>query len=452
MRAVVTQRAGWRPRVAGLNDSRMLAQGAGFAFSEATVAGLGAISTALVARDLSTRDFGSTTFAVSFLLFTALFFDFGLFLPAARLTAVQAAADRGRTVGAALVLYVPVGLLFSAAIFGLSFFVNGWFHVDAGYALRLIAPLALLYPFRTLATYLAQGVERLHVYSVTNVLGQLLYVVALAVLQLAHVKFTVSLVLQLRVASIAISTVIFVVWLSPVFRGAISLVPRFIEDARDYGFQVYTGAVLSMATYNMDVLMVGALTNARQVGYYSLAGSVAYMVGLPVYGVCKALFARLTSAPKIETRWLIFATMTGVAGAAAVSLLAYPVIPLVFSSRYRGAIALVLPLAFAEGVRGVTNVYNSFLSAHGRGRELRSAALVLTASNIVFNFALIPPFGALGAAWASFAALVLNLIAHVVLYRRSLSISPALSSGRINQIVKAAAQNTMRSISRPQRG
>ena len=424
-RTALAQRARPRLRVAGLRDSRLLAQGAGFAFSEATVAGLGAISTALIARGLSTRGFGSATFAVSFLLFAALFFDFGLFLPAARLTAVQAAADRARMIGAALMLYVPVGLLFSAAIFGLSFFVNGWFHVDAGYALRLTAPLVLLYPFRTLATYLAQGSERLHIYSVTNVLGQLLFVIALGVLDLTHVRFTVPLVLELRVAGIAISTLVFIVWLSPVFRGAIRLVPRFIEHARDYGFQVYTGAVLSMATYNMDVLMVGALTNARQVGYYSLAGSVAYMVGLPVYGVCKALFARLTAAPAIETRWLIFAAAIGLVGATAVSLLAYPVIPLVFSPRYRGAIELVLPLAFAEGVRGVTTVYNSFLSAHGRGRELRSAALVLTASNLVFNFALIPPFGALGAAWASFAALVLNLIAHVVLYRRSLVITAA---------------------------
>jgi O-antigen/teichoic acid export membrane protein len=38
---------------------------------------------------------------------------------------------------------------------------------------------------------------------------------------------------------------------------------------------------------------------------------------------------------------------------------------------------------------------------------------------VAFNFALIPSFGASGAAWASLLALVANLVAHVVFYRRS---------------------------------
>jgi O-antigen/teichoic acid export membrane protein len=87
-----------------------------------------------------------------------------------------------------------------------------------------------------------------------------------------------------------------------------------------------------------------------------------------------------------------------------------------------GAAALVLPLALAQCVRGVTTIYNTFLSAHGRGVELRNAGLVLTLSNLVFNFALIPSFGASGAAWASLLALVANFIAHVVFYRRSLAL------------------------------
>jgi O-antigen/teichoic acid export membrane protein len=43
---------------------------------------------------------------------------------------------------------------------------------------------------------------------------------------------------------------------------------------------------------------------------------------------------------------------------------------------------------------------------------------VLTLSNVAFNFALIPPYGAHGAAWASLLALLANLIAHVFFYRR----------------------------------
>ncbi len=49
---------------------------------------------------------------------------------------------------------------------------------------------------------------------------------------------------------------------------------------------------------------------------------------------------------------------------------------------------------------------------------MRNRAFIFTGSNIVFNFALIPPFGATGAAWASLAAMLVNYIAYVTYYRR----------------------------------
>jgi O-antigen/teichoic acid export membrane protein len=70
-------------------------------------------------------------------------------------------------------------------------------------------------------------------------------------------------------------------------------------------------------------------------------------------------------------------------------------------------------------VRGVTGIYNTYLSARAYGRELRSANITLTASNVVLNLTLIPPFGAQGAAWASLVALIVNLAAHVYYYRRA---------------------------------
>jgi O-antigen/teichoic acid export membrane protein len=121
----------------------------------------------------------------------------------------------------------------------------------------------------------------------------------------------------------------------------------------------------------------------------------------------------------IARRWLIIASTVGAGSALAACLLAEPIIRTFFSARYAAAAGLVVPLAAAQFVRGVTTIFNTFLSAHAHGAALRNAGLVLTVSNLAFNFALIPSFGAQGAAWASLLALVANLIAHVFFYRRS---------------------------------
>ena len=67
--------------------SRLLGQAALFAVSSAVVGLLAAVAKAVIARRLPTEAFGSFSFATAFLLFTAMIFEFGVFLPAARLAA-----------------------------------------------------------------------------------------------------------------------------------------------------------------------------------------------------------------------------------------------------------------------------------------------------------------------------------------------------------------------------
>lgn len=408
-----------RSRLARLQPSQVQLQGAGYASSQGLIVLLAGLSTVVVARGLSTQAFGAQSFVVSFLTFTALFFDFGLFLPAARLAAQSDGQARARIMGAALIVFVPIGLAFTVTVFGLSFVVDGWFHVHAAHVLRLISAFTFVYPLSFVGNYLAQGADRLHVYSVTSAAAQALYLAGVLTASLLHIGLTLSLVLEVRLAAFVLTSLVQIVWLSPAFRGARPGIAMLARDARTYGFQTYVGRLLSVATYNMDVLMLGVLTNATAVGYYSLAGSAAYVVGLPVYGLSAALFSRMTSASRIDARWLAFSCCSGFICVLVVVVLSPVLIPWILSDRYDGALVLIPPLAVAEAIRGVTTVYNTFLSAQGNGRALRRAATILTSSNLAFNFLLIPPFGALGAAWASLAALAANLLAHIVFYRRS---------------------------------
>ena len=408
-------RGAWRAARA-----RTVQQAAAFVVANLLASVLAVVSTALLTRNLSTAEFGSYSFATSFLLFVALFFEFGLFMPAARLAAVSASEERRDIVGSALIAYVPVGIAFSITVLVLSFWIDDWFHVQTGHALLITAPIILGIPFASLILQqLAQGVDRLHVSSFAIVLAQLLFVALLGVwLGIFHSLNNAS-ALFLRGCAFLITVVAAMAWLKPRFGAVHRWTHEFIREARDWGFQVFVGRILSIGTYNMDVLMLGIWANSRSVGFYVLAGSLAAVSGLPVAGMAAALFPRMTRASAIPLVWLTIAFGVGAVCSLAVSILAEPAIRLLFSERYVPAAGLVPPLALAQLVRGVTGIFNTFLSGHGRGRELRNAGFILTGSNIAFNFALIPQFGATGAAWASLLALVANFAAHVIFYRRS---------------------------------
>jgi O-antigen/teichoic acid export membrane protein len=399
--------------------SKVARQAAGFAGANVLANGIAVASTAMATRSLTTVEFGSYAFAVALLAFAGMFFEFGLFVPAARLAAVTEASERRSVIGAALLVYVPIGALFTATIFALSFSIDDWFHVHAGHALRLAAPLAIGLPFTFVLQQLAQGLDRLHVASVTSVVAQLLLVALFAVQLVTGGGLSTSSALVLRCLAFSLAALVGAYWLRPLFASMRENVGTFIREARDWGFQLFVGRVLSIGTYNMDVLMLGIWARPRSVGLYVLAGSLATVSGLPVMGMSAALFGRMARESVIARSWLAGATAFGAAAALAAWLLAEPVIRVFFSARYVDAAALVLPLALAQFLRGITAIYNTFLTAHGRGVDLRNAGIVLTLSNVGFNFALIPAFGAQGAAWASLLALAANLIAHVIFYRRS---------------------------------
>lgn len=141
-------------------------------------------------------------------------------------------------------------------------------------------------------------------------------------------------------------------------------------------------------------------------------------MGIPLLGLAAALFPDMAKQDEIDRRWLVTAWAIGAAGVLVVVVLVPPLIGVVFSNKYDPVAPLTVPLVIATGVRGVTTLYNTYLSGHAGGREMRNTSVILTVSNLVFNFALIPPFGATGAAWASLLALLVNYVGYVYYYRR----------------------------------
>jgi O-antigen/teichoic acid export membrane protein len=389
-------------------NSRIVLQTVLYTGGTGAATALSGIAKIILARRMDPSAFGSFSFCLSFLSFAALLFDFGLFVAAARRLARSAEEERSELVGASLALFVPLAIAFGVAIFALSFVVDDVFHAHASTALRVTAPLAFAWAFPAFGEQLGKGTGRLHVFSISSLIGRAALVAALAALAVAGARFSTTMAVAVNSASMALSTVILAVWLRPTFRRVREHVRTFLADTRAWAFQVYVGRFLSIGTYNMDVLMVTAFSTSRETGFYSLAAALTGFLGLPLNGLAAALFPRWAARDEIETRWLAIAWAIGAANVVFVVILAPLAIRLAFGASYGPAAALAIPLALAQAVRGVTTIHVSFMSAQGHGRQMRNAALILTGANLVLNFALIPPFGATGAAWASFVALVVN--------------------------------------------
>jgi O-antigen/teichoic acid export membrane protein len=395
---------------------------AGFWTVATVLAGLlGLLTQTLLADRLSVQEFAAFGFSLAFLQFVALFFEFGLFVPASRMAARAAGVERRRLLGSALYMYAPLGILFAAVIFVSSYFVDDIFEVEASAALRAAAPFSLAFPFVFIGQQLAQGADRLHVASAGALLAQLLTFAAVVLAIFVGPGIGAPGAVELRAAGLLIAGLGVAAFLRPLFTRSLRQLGRFFTAAREYGLAIYLGRVLSVGTFNVDILMLAALSDARTVAVYTIARALATFTSVPADGIAAAVFPRMANRvgiPASDLRAVIAATFTSALGVVVIgSCLTVFVLP----SAYSQLPLYVAILAGAHSLRGVGSLYSAYLSAQGIGRALRNAGLVLTVANVVLNAALIPLFGGVGAAVASVAALAINLSVLVRGYRGSVS-------------------------------
>lgn len=379
--------------------------------------GCGAVGAAVLADHLRPKSFGTYGFCVSLLTLAALPFEFGLFTPAARRIAGAIGNTRREVIGTAVLLFVPVAVFYSTVIFALSYALQPVFSVDAGATVRIIAPITFGYAFASPFAIIAQGADRVGLAATCRALGQLVFVGVVAICAWQGFLST-RVAILINTCGLLVVTVTGIAFLKPIFRNAGAHIRAIALATREWGVHIYVGRLLSMGTYNMDVLMVTAFTTTRQAGFYVLAASIASASGLPMTGLGNASFRRMASTRVIPQKWLVLAWACGAASVVGVIFLAPPVIATFLPASYAPVARLAIPLTMAQAVSSVTGIYNTYLSSGGNGRELRTCGIVLTSGNLIANFALIPPFGATGAAWASFLALLPNYAAHAHFYRK----------------------------------
>ncbi len=416
-----------RPRrLVGAVVGRRKVRQAGMWTGATLLAGLlGLLTQTILAGHLSVAEFAAFGFSLAFLSFVALFFEFGLFVPAARLAARAEGSERREIVGAALLLYLPVGLLFGLTIFGASFVVDDVFKVEASEPLRAAAFLSVGFPFILVGQQLAQGSDRLHAQSAGTLAAQLVAFTAIALVVSIGSGIGAVGAVELRALGVLLAGLLVAALLRPLFVRPLAQMRRLATGAREYGLAIYAGRVTSVGTFNLDVLMLAALADVQTVAVYTIARALATFASVPADGIAAAIFPRMANQDLLQSRDLrVVAGVTVAAGAVVVAFGA-GLAAFIFSEAYEDLPIYAAVLAVAYGLRGIAALSAGYLAARGRGRELRDAGLTLTVANLVLNLALIPAFGGIGAAVASVLAIGINLAMLVRGYRSSVAQSLA---------------------------
>jgi O-antigen/teichoic acid export membrane protein len=331
-------------------------------------------------------------------------------LPSANTFFVARDPSRFRTVAMNSLLFALVlGSLLAVALIVAARLRPSWFGSISSDLIRIAA---ISIPFQLLALIglnilLAMG--KVKEFNLLDLAGQSFVLINSLVALVVFHRGLESLVALNTTASILVSAVIAVVLMFSgkrlmdqrlAWRGDWSLLAQMMR----YGFKFHMSILAGALIFRADLLVVNHFRGASEAGVYSVASQMGMMLMLLPGVIATLLFPRITAEQDKRgevtcqvTRYTAFIMLLCCLAAVPLSFL----LPVLYGSGFSDAAVQLLILLVGVYLMGLQSVMVQHFNAMGLPLTIPLFWLITLATNVALVFALVPRFGARGAAVAS---------------------------------------------------
>jgi O-antigen/teichoic acid export membrane protein len=401
-----------------------VAQGSVLMFMASVVGAAGFfVASLLLARVLGPAGRGTVAFITVTALLTARLTKVGL-SPATTVLAARRAGDRGVMLSNLLVFSL------GASLVGVVIVAGGLYVFDARPAGLERSHLGILAVAIVAAALVDDsfliGCGRLREAAAISAGGGWLYAAAVTAVVATVGLGVESAVLAWSAAHLAWGAVLAVVGVR-VAGAALPSVGLLLDSVR-FGVRAWAGSVSQFLNARLDQILLGALASNVSLGLYAVAVNAAEILLFLPNAIATSLLPRLarsggTAALDQTLRTFRSASVLTLGSGAAAAVLGSLLIQPVFGSDFRGSVVpFLLLLPGAVGYAALAVFTNALLAGEAPGLASISRTVALTAG-LALDLALIPVFGASGAAAAASAAFLAGGATASVLYRRSTGFS-----------------------------
>ncbi len=366
---------------------------------------VGIVSKTFQTRGLGPEGFGLYAFFGMVTGFTIVFFRFGFYSSLQVLLAKNTDVQTERElVGAGIVITFFLGIVYALFIFLGSFFIDYLFDLEFGRQLRIVSPLCLVLPFRSNIDTFSVGTNKVENDAIFRVLNKSIFLALLACLFF----FRLLGVLVLVTTEFAVTAVVVVVILrryKPVLK---NLKLHFIDiwrGIKEFGFHKFFGGAIAQTTYKLDGMMIAYFRNTTSLGFYSLGNIMCSPIVQMSRFLSNSIYKKLAFKEKVPSKVFLYNGIWLFISFILLLSLGPWVVVTLFGSKFSAVSAFLLPLGLASLANGLYYPANTFLGLKKMGKWMMKNSIIGTVVNIAGNLILIPIYGALGAAWASFISL-----------------------------------------------
>jgi O-antigen/teichoic acid export membrane protein len=357
----------------------------------------------LIARYLGPKDKGVLTFASLVVAWVVTFGNFSL-ADATVYMAGRGDFAPGQAAAGTFLFSLLAGTSYGLVIFLLVNF--GLVHWPVG-DLRMFNILLLLIPLQLLLnnfTAIIQGLSLFKAYSVFMLLSSGLFFIAVLVATRTAGNRLVGVV-EAMVITAAFNTVALLVYLARTIAGRPQFSLRFLKEGLHYGIRAHISVVLETINRRLDQLVLGALVDPIELGWYSIAVSISELPQLLPDSIGTVLFPRVASdqasAAAVTARACRITVLAMLATTVAIAVCGKPMIGLVYGAAFLPAFKALLWLCPGIVFLSISKILTKYLCGMGKPQTVVWTTLASALVTLGLIFPLVKRYGMLGAAITS---------------------------------------------------
>ena len=358
---------------------------------------------------LDVNDVGLINYIVSIIAISSAFFNFGLDNTSARVVLNEKDLfQKNKIIGTALFLSILLAAFYTLCIVLFFSIFPQWGKVNVREYLYLIAPCAgysiILLTYKQVC-FAHGAIKEASVQLFLNYALVFLFIVISNQLNLFNVSSALFGTFTINMLTLLIPIVLIY---RKYFRIDLRSFNLIREEQKKRGWKIYFSRVFFSSTFNLDTLILGYFHPLDSVAFYSITKYISMPVSMIGNSVSQSTYRSFVGSnkinPQIIRRVFVFTLL------AAIFMLAVGCLFVAFLGKTYRPMLTILPLSLIYSIaNGVNALYNSYMNAKGMANELRTLAFISCIANLVFNFALIIPFGAIGGVFASIIVIFIIL-------------------------------------------
>ncbi len=385
---------------------------------------IGVLNSVLNTRSLEPVLYGDVRYVQNIIAFVSSLLLVGFFTSGSRLLALSKSEEYSRKIRGAMCVILAITVLIVMLTMTCLFFINDAQGKENLSILYLIAiPFCGKVLMLNYVNTTSQGDNHIGRISIARLLPSALYLI-IAYFVYKYYGATPGKMLFLFNGSAFLVLFFVIASTKPSFKDIKTSFKLLNEENKTYGFNVYLGSLVAVSTGYISGITLGHFCeNNANVGFYTLAMTLANPLTMLPSIIGTTYFKRFATQNRIERKVLL-----GSLGITALSCLIFVVfikyvVMFLYNESYYSVSTYASWLAIGYSVHGLGDMFNRFLGAHGKGKQLRNGAFACGIVQIIGSIVLVYFFRIEGAVITRMTASLVYISMMVYYYKKFISLN-----------------------------